>query len=83
VRHYMVNSKRVQRPKPLGGLGVLDLMKFNKALHLRWQWQKWSDPDKLSSYMPLEANATETALFSACTTMTLLGINPSHAHPLA
>jgi hypothetical protein len=31
----LINWKRVQRPKKLGGLGVLDLSKFNMTLHLR------------------------------------------------
>jgi hypothetical protein len=36
--HCLVNWKRVQRPKKLGGLGILDLSRFNTALRLRWKW---------------------------------------------
>jgi hypothetical protein len=44
--HYLINWRRVQHPKKLGGLGILDLSKFNMALRLRWQWFKWTDPNK-------------------------------------
>jgi hypothetical protein len=36
--HCLVNWKRVQRPKKLGGLGILERSHFIKALRLRWQW---------------------------------------------
>jgi hypothetical protein len=36
--HCLVNWKRVQRPQKLGGLGILDLSRFNTALRLRWKW---------------------------------------------
>jgi hypothetical protein len=69
--HCMVNWQRVQRPKSLGGLGVMDLAKFNRALRLRWIWQQWSNPDRPCSNLPPDTNETENALFRACTTATL------------
>jgi hypothetical protein len=69
--HCLVSWKRVQRPKALGGLGVLDLMKFNRAMCLRWQWQQRTTPEKPCSGLPLEFSEIDAALFRACTTITL------------
>jgi hypothetical protein len=69
--HCMVNWQRFQRPKSLGDLGVMDLAKFNRALRLRWIWQKWSTPNRPCSTMHPDTNETENALFRACTEATL------------
>jgi hypothetical protein len=61
----------VQRPKKLGGLGILDLSKFNMALHLRWQWLKWKDPHKSWGNMNIMQNEIEKSLFRACTSISL------------
>jgi hypothetical protein len=53
----LVNSKRVQRLKHLGGLGILDLERFNRALRLRWQWRQWQ--------------RRETSTQHPCTTITI------------
>jgi hypothetical protein len=53
-------------PKVKGGLDILDLKKFNRALRLRWHGLKWKDPHKPWSSMPVCLNDTETALFRAC-----------------
>jgi hypothetical protein len=44
--HCLVNWAVVQRPKKLGGLGVLDLNRFSRALHLRWLWFQWVDHER-------------------------------------
>jgi hypothetical protein len=67
----MMNWKRVQRPKLMGGLGILDLTKFNRALPLRWPWYKWNNCSKPWSDMIIDMNTVEAALFEACTTLVL------------
>ena len=37
---------QVLLPKELGGLGVLDLDCFGRALRLRWLWQAWTEPER-------------------------------------
>jgi hypothetical protein len=66
----MVNWRRVQLPKRLGGLGVIDLTKFNKAMCLRWQWDKWKGRNKPWVQLPIATSAEEQAL-RACTTITV------------
>ena len=39
--HCFVNWPIVCMPKDLGGLGVLILENFGRALHLCWLWQEW------------------------------------------
>jgi hypothetical protein len=50
-------------PKDLGGLGIIDLEKFNKALRLRWQYHKWKGRNKPWVKLTVKANAEEQALF--------------------
>lgn len=44
--HCLVHWTKVKRLKRLGGLGVLDLEMFSRALRLRWLWYQWSDPNR-------------------------------------
>jgi hypothetical protein len=41
-----VNWQTYLRPKNLGGLGIKDLEKFNRALRLRWLWHNWDQQEK-------------------------------------
>ncbi|WVZ77847.1 hypothetical protein U9M48_025662 [Paspalum notatum var. saurae] len=39
--HCLVSWPLVSKPKALGGLGVLNIDKFGRALRLRWLWKDW------------------------------------------
>jgi len=41
-----VNWIRSCLPKKFGGLGVLNLDSFSRALRLRWLWHEWVSPEK-------------------------------------
>ncbi|KAI4967768.1 hypothetical protein ZWY2020_014982 [Hordeum vulgare] len=61
----------VCRLKKFGGLGVLDLDKFGRALHLRWPWIKWTIPNRPLAGSDLPCNEKDMAVFWAATTITL------------
>jgi hypothetical protein len=44
--HCLVRWKNVRKPKSVGGLGVLDLERFSRALRLRWLWFQWTEPNR-------------------------------------
>jgi hypothetical protein len=61
----------VKRPKRLGGLGVLDLERFSRALHLRWLWFWWADPDRPLVGLEAPCNEEDKQLFRASTVVTV------------
>lgn len=63
----MVNWRRVQKPKWLGGLGIKELQCFNRALRLRWLWYKWTAPHKPWTGMHIKVTEAEQQLFRTCT----------------
>lgn len=54
-----------------GGLGILDLEKFSRALRIRWLWHEWVSPDKTWAGSDLPCDETDRLLFAACTNITL------------
>jgi hypothetical protein len=62
---------KVCRPKKLGGLGILDLEKFGRALRLRWLWQEWVAPEKLWVGLETPNDDTDRQLFNAATEVTI------------
>jgi hypothetical protein len=41
-----VSWTRVCRPLSCGGLGILDLKRFSRALRIRWLWYQWKTSEK-------------------------------------
>ena len=54
-------------PTAAGGLGILDLERFGRALRLRWLWFSWTNPEKPWSTSELPVDNTDRALFAAAT----------------
>lgn len=69
--HCQVNWRRVCRPKKLGGLGILDLTNFARALRLRQSWYKWTDSERPWSGFSLKATHIEEELFKTSTIITV------------
>jgi hypothetical protein len=46
VRGGLVNWPTCTRPKRLGGLGIKDIERFNRALRLKWMWHNWDIPER-------------------------------------
>lgn len=66
-----VNWTSVCRPKGLGGLGVLNLNKFARALRLRWSWFEWKEPSKLWVGSGNPCDDDDREFFYVCTTITV------------
>jgi len=69
--HCQVAWERVKCPKPLGGLGVLDLERFGRALRLRWLWFAWTDPDRPWVGSEVPCNTLDRQLFRCSTSVTI------------
>ena len=66
-----VNWQKVCRPKELGGLGILDLERFSRALRLRWLWDEWKAPEKPWVGFETPNDASDRQLFNAATRVTI------------
>jgi hypothetical protein len=54
-----------------GGLGVLNLEKFTRALRLRWLWHEWKDPSKPWVGLETSCDEVDKVLFAASTKITV------------
>ncbi|WVZ92280.1 hypothetical protein U9M48_038358 [Paspalum notatum var. saurae] len=79
--HCLVNWRRVNRSKALGGLGIKDLQRFNRALRIKWLWTKWKDPDRPWAGFKVNCTEAELDLFRACTQLWLQGLAPKQIAP--
>jgi len=67
----LVNWSKTKKPKEFGGLGILDLDLFSRALRLRWLWYQWTDPDRPWVGTEPPVDKIDKQLFRASTTVTL------------
>jgi len=69
--HCLVNWKKCKLPKELGGLGILDLQMFSRALRLRWIWFKWKDPKRPWVGSPTPCDNIDRQVFRVSTVVTV------------
>jgi hypothetical protein len=69
--HCLANWQSVTKPKEKGGLGIVDLEKFARALRVRWLWLDWQQQNRLWKGLPLPCDQTDRALFHASTEITI------------
>jgi len=67
----LVKWSKVLKPKNFGGLGVLDLDLFSRALRLRWLWYEWVAPERPWVGTEPPVNAIDRQLFRASTIVVL------------
>ena len=63
--------RRCNRPTKLGGMGILDLRKFARALRIRWLWHYWKSDTKPWVGTEIPCDETDRQLFNASTTITI------------
>nr|CAH67882.1 OSIGBa0153E02-OSIGBa0093I20.11 [Oryza sativa] len=66
-----VNWTKTCLPTSQGGLGVLNLEKFTRALRLRWLWHEWKDPNKPWVGLDTPCDEIDKDLFAASTKITV------------
>jgi hypothetical protein len=66
-----VNWTKTTLTKEFGGLGILNLMKFARALRLQWLWQDWTSPNKAWVGTEVPCDDIDKLLFANCTHISL------------
>jgi len=69
--HCLVQWSKTLRPKKFGGLGILDLDLFSRALRLRWLWFQWTESEQPWVGIEPPVDAVDKQLFRASTVVTL------------
>ncbi|KAF0897146.1 hypothetical protein E2562_033941 [Oryza meyeriana var. granulata] len=62
---YKVNWTRICLPTSLGGLGVLNLENFARALRVRWLWHEWKASEKAWVGLDTRCDDSDKLLFTA------------------
>jgi hypothetical protein len=62
--HCLVNWPTTCAPRNFGGLGILDLERFVRALRLRWIWFKWHQVQRPWAGLEIPCDGTVGELFS-------------------
>ena len=66
-----VRWQLVCSPKDYGGLGILNLEAFSRALRMRWLWQRWQFPDRPWISMEVPCDDLDLEIFAAATRVTI------------
>jgi len=69
--HSLVNWPTSCLPKSKGGLGILELERFTRALRLRWLWFQWKHKDCAWNALELPCDWRDRELFAASTEVTI------------
>jgi hypothetical protein len=69
--HCLVNWPTTCTPKKLGGLGILDLERFARALRLRWLWFRWQHQERPWTGLDIPCDNIDKDLFNASTDVTV------------
>jgi hypothetical protein len=69
--HSIVNWPTSCRPKIKGGLGILDLESFARALRLCWIWFQWCQKESTWNKLELPCDGRDRDLFAASTIVTI------------
>jgi hypothetical protein len=69
--HSLVNWPTTCLPKVKGGLGILDLERFARALRLRWLWFQWRHKERAWAKMEIPCDSKDRDLFAASTLVTI------------
>jgi hypothetical protein len=69
--HSLVNWPTTCRPKIKGGLGILELERFSRALRLRWLWLQWKHKERAWNQLDLPCDERDRDLFASSTVVTI------------
>ena len=61
--HSLINWPTTCLPKTKGGLGILELERFTRALRLRWLWFKWKQKQRAWNDLEIPCDKVDRELF--------------------